>query len=268
MHIWRAQICIFGHIWHIWACQISYLAIYGIFGHAKYSQLGCVWKDLAKCSSDALILGWTNLLKIPHEKYWEFKYVIIYDLKSFLKQHWRLSYEFLDFGALAIVISLFRKADRQAKETNDRGSNQLVEHVSVKQLPWPDLAIWFIRNFLTIFFLSSSRCSLHFIYFSNVFGWGYIKLSACWEQLLVQLPDNLSLHREEILVLQVMYWHTMVGALTNISGHFGTTSMKRVCDFGSLFNNRGCQFSSGRLKRSDRTRFASGSSSPFNCQQT
>ena len=128
----------------------------------------------------------------------------------------------LDFGALAIIISLFGKADRQVKETNDRGSNQLVEHVSVKQLPWPHLAIWFIRNFLTIFFLSSSRCSLHFIYFSNVFGWGYIKLSACWGQLLVQLPDNLSLHREEILVLQVMYWHTMVGALTNISGHFGT----------------------------------------------
>ena len=137
---------------------------------------------------------------------------------SFLKQHWRISYEFLDFGALAIIISLSGKADRQVKETNDRGSNQLVEHVSVKQLPWPDLAIRFIRNFLTIYFFSSSRCSLHFIYFSHAF-----EVSACWGQLLVQLPDNLSLHREEILVLQVMYWHTMVGALTNISGHFGTT---------------------------------------------
>ena len=42
---------------------------------------------------------------------------------------------FLDFGALAIIISLFGKADRQVKETNDRGSDQLVEHVSVKQLP-------------------------------------------------------------------------------------------------------------------------------------
>ena len=48
---------------------------------------------------------------------------------------WRISYEFLDFGALAIIISLFGKADRQVKETNDRGSDQLVEHVSVKQLP-------------------------------------------------------------------------------------------------------------------------------------
>ena len=48
---------------------------------------------------------------------------------------WRISYDFLDFGALAISISLFGKADRQVKETNDRGSDQLVEHVSVKQLP-------------------------------------------------------------------------------------------------------------------------------------
>ena len=112
-----------------------------------------------------IVILWTNLLKIPYEKYWKFKYVIRYDLKSFLKQQWRLSYEFLDFGALAIIISLFGKADRQVKETNDRGSDQLVEHVSVKQLPWPDLAIRFIRNFLTIYFLSSSRCSLHFIHF-------------------------------------------------------------------------------------------------------
>ena len=131
---------------------------------------------------------------------------------EYLKNFWILEH-------LPSLLAGFGKADRQVKETNDRGSDQLVEHVSVKQLPWPDLAIWFIRNFLTIYFLSSSRCSLHFIYFSHAF-----EVSACWGQLLVQLPDNLSLHREEILVLQVMYWHTMVvGALTNISGHFGTT---------------------------------------------
>ena len=29
----------------------------GIFGRSKYGQVGCPWKDLAKCSSDALFLG-------------------------------------------------------------------------------------------------------------------------------------------------------------------------------------------------------------------
>ena len=38
-----SQIYIFGHI-----C---------IFGRSKYGQVGCLWKDLAKCSSDALFLG-------------------------------------------------------------------------------------------------------------------------------------------------------------------------------------------------------------------
>ena len=40
---------------------LAYLAIFGIFGRviwrAKYGQVGCPWKDLAKCSSDALVLG-------------------------------------------------------------------------------------------------------------------------------------------------------------------------------------------------------------------
>ena len=38
---------------HIW----PYLAIYGIFGRAKYSQVGCPLKDLAKCISGTLVLG-------------------------------------------------------------------------------------------------------------------------------------------------------------------------------------------------------------------
>ena len=40
---------------------MAYLAIFGIFGcifgRAQYGQVGCPWKDLAKCSSDALVLG-------------------------------------------------------------------------------------------------------------------------------------------------------------------------------------------------------------------
>ena len=40
---------------------LAYLAIFGIFGcifgRAQYGQVGCPWKDLAKCSSDALVLG-------------------------------------------------------------------------------------------------------------------------------------------------------------------------------------------------------------------
>ena len=39
---------------------LAYLAIFGIFacifGRAQYGQVGCPWKDLAKCSSDALVL--------------------------------------------------------------------------------------------------------------------------------------------------------------------------------------------------------------------
>ena len=39
----------------------AYLAIFGIFGciykRAQYGQVGCPWQDLAKCSSDALVLG-------------------------------------------------------------------------------------------------------------------------------------------------------------------------------------------------------------------
>ena len=38
------QKCIFGIFWHV-------------FERAKYGQVGCPWKDLAKCSSDALVLG-------------------------------------------------------------------------------------------------------------------------------------------------------------------------------------------------------------------
>ena len=29
----------------------------GIFGRSKYGQVACPWKDLAKCSSDGLVLG-------------------------------------------------------------------------------------------------------------------------------------------------------------------------------------------------------------------
>ena len=40
---------------------LAYLAIFGIFGRVfgrpKYGQVGYPWKDLAKCSSDALVLG-------------------------------------------------------------------------------------------------------------------------------------------------------------------------------------------------------------------
>ena len=40
---------------------LAYLAIFGIFGYifgrAKYGRVGYPWKDLAKCSSDALVLG-------------------------------------------------------------------------------------------------------------------------------------------------------------------------------------------------------------------
>ena len=40
---------------------LAYLAIFGIFGRvfgrAKYGQVGCPWKNLAKCSSDTLVLG-------------------------------------------------------------------------------------------------------------------------------------------------------------------------------------------------------------------
>ena len=50
-HIWRAQIC----------AKNAYLAIFGILGrvfeHIKYGQVGCPWKDLAKCCSDPLVLG-------------------------------------------------------------------------------------------------------------------------------------------------------------------------------------------------------------------
>ena len=38
----------------------SYLAIFGIFVRAKYGQVGCPWKYLAKCSSDTLVLGQTD----------------------------------------------------------------------------------------------------------------------------------------------------------------------------------------------------------------
>ena len=35
--------------------QIPYLAIFGcVIERAKYGQMGCPWKDLAKCSSDAV----------------------------------------------------------------------------------------------------------------------------------------------------------------------------------------------------------------------
>ena len=38
--------------------QICQICIFGCtFGRAKYGQVGCPWKDLAKCSSDALVLG-------------------------------------------------------------------------------------------------------------------------------------------------------------------------------------------------------------------
>ena len=55
--------------WDIWRffCLVSvcsylaYLTIFGIFGcifgRAQYGQVGCPWKDLAKCSSYALVLG-------------------------------------------------------------------------------------------------------------------------------------------------------------------------------------------------------------------
>ena len=40
-------------IWRIW----PYLAVFGqVFERAKYGQVGCPRKDLAKCSSDALTL--------------------------------------------------------------------------------------------------------------------------------------------------------------------------------------------------------------------
>ena len=37
--------------------QTKIFSIFGIFGRAKYGQVGCPLKDLAKCSSDALALG-------------------------------------------------------------------------------------------------------------------------------------------------------------------------------------------------------------------
>ena len=47
-HIWRAQ---------IWA-KNAYLAIFGrVFERAKYGHMECLWKGLAKFSSDALVLG-------------------------------------------------------------------------------------------------------------------------------------------------------------------------------------------------------------------
>ena len=61
--IWR--IYLFDDVFHdffAWFCSyLAYLAIFGIFGcifgRAQYGQVGCPWKDLAKCSSDALVLG-------------------------------------------------------------------------------------------------------------------------------------------------------------------------------------------------------------------
>ena len=38
-------------------CANACLAIFGIFGRAKNGQVGCPWTDLAKCGSDALVLG-------------------------------------------------------------------------------------------------------------------------------------------------------------------------------------------------------------------
>ena len=51
----NAYLAILGHI----STYLAYLAIFGIFGRvferAKYGQVGCPWKDIAKCSSDALV---------------------------------------------------------------------------------------------------------------------------------------------------------------------------------------------------------------------
>ena len=56
-HIWLAQICtpntVFGRIW-LYLAYLAYLA--RAFRRAKYRQVGYPWKDLAKCSSDALTL--------------------------------------------------------------------------------------------------------------------------------------------------------------------------------------------------------------------
>ena len=38
-----------------YALKDTYLAMFGIFGRAKYGQVRCPRKDLAKCSSDALV---------------------------------------------------------------------------------------------------------------------------------------------------------------------------------------------------------------------
>ena len=48
--------------------------VFCVFGHSKYGQVGCPWKDLAKCSSDLLSKGppnqklWPNLIfgLFPH----------------------------------------------------------------------------------------------------------------------------------------------------------------------------------------------------------
>ena len=59
--IWRAQIC----------AQNPYLAYLAVFAcvieHAKYGHVGCPWKDLARCSSDALTIVWMGL---PSQKLW------------------------------------------------------------------------------------------------------------------------------------------------------------------------------------------------------
>ena len=59
--IWRAQIC----------AQNPYLAYLAVFAcvieRAKYGHVGCPWKDLARCSSDALTIVWMGL---PSQKLW------------------------------------------------------------------------------------------------------------------------------------------------------------------------------------------------------
>ena len=74
--------------------QIPYFAYLAVFERDRYGQVGCPWKDLAKCSSDAVFLGLPNShavsmvklqpIKRSDEKFWCFQ-------KRFLIQYCKIS---------------------------------------------------------------------------------------------------------------------------------------------------------------------------------
>ena len=99
--IWSAQICIFG-------------CIFGrIIGRSRIGQVGCPWKDLAKCSSDALFLGqWDP----PFKSYDQIHFFII--IISMIRATW-------SSGTFCEGMSAAREACRIVNiEANGLGSGQ------------------------------------------------------------------------------------------------------------------------------------------------